>query len=72
MMYFIDHDRKAIHRQQYAGDRCGFTTTPVSQREFTNCPAYAEGLVKNENYRRCPYCVSIQTTLVDNVRAQAE
>lgn len=71
-MYFIDHDKKSIHRQLYAGDRCGFTSTPVNQREFTNCPAYTEGLIEKEQYRRCPYCVAIQTSLAEGSEAYTE
>ncbi|MGO1058368.1 hypothetical protein ACTL32_04445 [Planococcus sp. FY231025] len=72
MMYFIDHDKKRIHRQLYAGDRCGFTGTPVEHREFTDCPAYTEGLITKEQYHRCPYCVSVQTTLAEDSRAYAD
>lgn len=72
MMYFIDHDKKRIHRQIYAGDRCGFTSTPIGQREFTDCPAYAERLITKEPYHRCPYCVSAQTTLAEGSRAYAD
>ncbi|MGK7376766.1 hypothetical protein ACSFXN_02920 [Planococcus sp. 1R117A] len=44
MQYFIDHKRKQIHQRQYAGDRCGFTETPVEKREFTNSFSYIEQL----------------------------
>lgn len=72
MKYFVDHDKKSIHRPQFAGDRCGFTSTPVEQRKFSNGPAYVEGLIRKEHYRRCTYCISVQTALTDGRKAYAD
>lgn len=63
MKYFIDHLRKNIHSQKFAGDSCGFISTPVHYREFTNCPAYVKRLIENEQYTRCSQCVSAPTKL---------
>ncbi|TWT13254.1 hypothetical protein FQV28_02940 [Planomicrobium sp. CPCC 101079] len=64
MTFFIDHNKKSIHLQKFAGDRCGFIGTPVSEREFTNCPKYVERLKRESRYNRCPYCTSVHTTLI--------
>ena len=63
MKYFIDHLRKSIHSQKFAGDSCGFITTPVNYREFTNCPAYVKRLVEEDKYTKCPHCISAPTKL---------
>lgn len=63
MKYFIDHKSKRIHSQQFAGDSCGFVSTPITYREFTNCPAYVKQLIEDKNYVKCPYCVSAPTRL---------
>lgn len=63
MKFFVDHLRKSIHSQQFAGDSCGFITTPVAHREFTNCPVYIKGLIEDQGYSRCVKCVSAPTSL---------
>ncbi|MDN7245318.1 hypothetical protein QWY16_18305 [Planococcus shenhongbingii] len=63
MKYFIDHNKKSIHQQKFAGDRCGFVGTPITSREFTNCPNYVKQLIQEKNYKDCSHCVSVQTTL---------
>lgn len=63
MPYFIDHNKKSIHQQKFAGDRCGFVGTSIEKREFTNCPNYVDLLVKEQNYKRCAHCESFQTAL---------
>ncbi|PKH08658.1 hypothetical protein CXF70_16040 [Planomicrobium sp. MB-3u-38] len=63
MKYFIDHKSKRIHSQQFAGDSCGFVSTPIAYREFTNCPAYVKRLIEEENYSKCSNCVSAPTKL---------
>lgn len=63
MKYFVDHLRKSIHSQKFAGDSCGFVSTPVTHREFTNSPAYVKELLRDKNYSQCPYCVSAPTRL---------
>ncbi|WP_203332922.1 hypothetical protein [Planococcus beigongshangi] len=67
MKYFVDHLRKSIHSQQFAGDSCGFIDTPVTYREFTNCPAYIKGLIEEKAYSRCTECVSAPTKLQQKV-----
>lgn len=63
MTFFIDHNKKKIPLQKFAGDRCGFVGTPASKREFTNCPNYVEVLKAENLYKRCPHCTSVQTSL---------
>lgn len=60
MNYFIDHKKKTIHQKQFAGDRCGFTKTPVEKREFTDSLIYIQQLETEKIYSRCSYCRSIQ------------
>lgn len=60
MTYFIDHLKKQIHRQQFAGDSCGFLSTPVEQREFTDSQTYVQSLEEDHVYTECPYCQSAQ------------
>lgn len=67
MKYFVDHLRKSIHSQKFAGDSCGFINTPVSHREFTNCPGYVKGLIEDQGYSRCINCVSAATHLSEKV-----
>ncbi|MGI2328252.1 hypothetical protein [Planococcus sp. YIM B11945] len=64
MMYFIDHNKKSIHLQKFAGDRCGFIGTPVKKREFTNCPIYVVRQIKEKEYNRCSQCATVQVTLL--------
>lgn len=66
MKYFIDHLRKSIHSQKFAGDSCGFISTPITYREFTNCPAYVKRLMKEKEYEKCPHCVSAPTRMHRN------
>jgi hypothetical protein len=54
--YFVDHKTKLIHKILSAGDECGFNTTPVSEREFTNNTEYIEKLTNSSEYERCPHC----------------
>lgn len=63
MTFFIDHNKKKVHLQKFAGDRCGFVGTPASKREFTNCPKYVDLLKAEKQYKRCPHCTSVQTSL---------
>lgn len=63
MRYFVDHKKKRIHQKLYAGDRCGFTETPVEKREFTESSAYIEKLVAQKLYVKCEHCRSIQTVI---------
>lgn len=49
MTFFIDHNKKKVHLQKFAGDRCGFVGTPASKREFTNCPKYVDLLKAEKN-----------------------
>lgn len=58
MKYFIDHLQKKIHLRQFAGDRCGFTETPVEQREFSDAEDYVAQLVAEESYTICTHCHS--------------
>lgn len=67
MKFFIDHMRKSIHSQRYAGDSCGFITTPITYREFTDCPAYVKQLIAEQEYSRCTHCVSAPTSLVKKI-----
>lgn len=60
MTYFVDHLKKQIHRQQFAGDLCGFLTTPIEKREFTDSQTYIQRLEENNVYTECPYCQSFQ------------
>lgn len=55
MKYFVDHRTKLVHKILAAGDECGFNTTPVEDREFTNDAQYVEKLT-NSFYERCPHC----------------
>lgn len=63
MKYFIDHLSKSIHSQKFAGDSCGFISTPFTSREFTNCPAYIKRLIAEQKYAQCPHCVTAPTRL---------
>ncbi|TWT16023.1 hypothetical protein [Planomicrobium sp. CPCC 101079] len=63
MNYFVDHKKKRIHQKLYAGDRCGFTETPVEKREFTDSIDYIERLVTHKLYVKCAHCRSIQTVI---------
>lgn len=63
MKYFIDHNKKSIHQQKFAGDRCGFVGTPITSREFTNCPKYVERLIAEKNYKICSQCKAVQITM---------
>lgn len=56
----MDHLKKQIHRQQFAGDSCGFLSTPVEKREFTNSQTHILQLKQKEFYKECPYCQSAQ------------
>ncbi|MDN7246207.1 hypothetical protein QWY16_03410 [Planococcus shenhongbingii] len=60
MKYLIDHATKTIHQRVFAGDRCGFTTTPIEKREFKDCLAYIESLQTQKGYTICPHCTSVQ------------
>ncbi|MDN7227282.1 hypothetical protein QWY22_03405 [Planococcus liqunii] len=60
MKYLIDHATKTIHQRVYAGDRCGFITTPIEKREFEDCPVYIESLQIQKGYSICPHCTSVQ------------
>ncbi|WP_203335065.1 hypothetical protein [Planococcus beigongshangi] len=60
MTYFIDHITKKIHRQRFAGDLCGFLTTPIEKREFTASQDYIKRLEENDVFTICPYCQSVQ------------
>lgn len=62
-MYFIDHKNKKIHHQQFAGDKCGFLGTPVSEREFTSSDSYVEALEKSDGYNFCTYCKTPQLVM---------
>jgi hypothetical protein len=61
MDYFIDHQKKTIHQRKFAGDRCEFTDTPVQFREFNSSLQYADDLVRNQNYTKCPHCKTAQS-----------
>ncbi|WP_081986906.1 hypothetical protein [Planococcus sp. CAU13] len=63
MKFFIDHLRKSIHFQRFAGDSCGFISTPVAYREFTNCPVYVKRLITEQDYSKCTHCVTAPTRL---------
>lgn len=63
MRYFIDHKRKQIHQREFAGDRCGFTETPVEKREFTDSLAYIEQLEEEREYFKCPHCRTVQIAI---------
>jgi hypothetical protein len=58
--YLIDHATKTIHQRVYAGDRCGFITTPIEKREFKDCIAYIESLQTQQGYTICPHCTTVQ------------
>lgn len=60
MGYFIDHEQKKIHRKLFAGDQCGFTETPIEQREFTDSSSYVNNLLAGQTYSECPHCQSPQ------------
>lgn len=60
MDYFIDHEKKKIHRKRYAGDRCGFVRTPIEKREFTDSSSYVDSLLAGQAYSECPHCQSAQ------------
>ncbi|MFD1030018.1 hypothetical protein [Metaplanococcus flavidus] len=62
-MYFVDHKNKKIHQQQFAGDKCGFLDTPVSEREFTKSKSYVETLEMSEGFRICSYCQTPQLVM---------
>lgn len=63
MKYFIDHKSRRVHSQKFAGDSCGFVSTPVNDREFTNHKPYVTQLIEDENYQKCPHCVKASTHL---------
>lgn len=63
MKFFIDHKSKRIHSQKFAGDSCGFISTPISAREFTNCPVYVKRLIEEQLYTRCTHCITAPTRL---------
>lgn len=58
MKFFIDHLTKSIHSQRFAGDSCGFISTPISYREFTNCPVYVKQLIAEQDYPQDLHCVT--------------
>lgn len=67
MTYFIDHRKKSIHLQKFAGDRCGFVGTPAALREFTNCVNYINQLLQAKRYKKCCYCETFHTSLEDEM-----
>ncbi|MDN7241564.1 hypothetical protein QWY14_07155 [Planococcus sp. N028] len=71
MNYFVDHQKKRIHKKQYAGDRCGFVGTPTDKREFIDCEEYVEQLEKQEAYEKCPFCQSLQLSVEQQSKVQS-
>lgn len=62
-MYFVDHKNKKIHHQQFAGDKCGFLDTPVSEREFTASESYVEELENTAGFVFCKHCETPQLVM---------
>ncbi|MGI2328971.1 hypothetical protein [Planococcus sp. YIM B11945] len=60
MTYFVDHLKKQIHRRMFAGDACGFMSTPFGKREFTDSHTYIYQLEEKDAYSECPNCQSFQ------------
>ncbi|WKA59294.1 hypothetical protein QWY16_03835 [Planococcus shenhongbingii] len=60
MTYFVDHLKKRIHRRQFAGDACGFLSTPIGKREFTDSHTYILQLEEKDAYSECLNCQSFQ------------
>jgi len=56
MKYVVDHNKKHVHEQQYALDRCGVTNIPSDALEYTDSREYISRLENNEYYMKCPYC----------------
>ncbi|TAA73528.1 hypothetical protein D2909_01400 [Planococcus salinarum] len=63
IMYFVDHKNKKIHHQQYAGDKCGFLETPISEREFTASDEYVKSLEGTGQFSFCKECETPQLVM---------
>lgn len=62
-MYFVDHKNRKIHYQKFAGDKCGFLETPVSEREFTASEDYVKALEISDGFSFCTYCQTPQLVM---------
>ena len=62
-MYFVDHKNKKIHRHQFAGDKCGFLDTPISEREFTGSEDYVKSLEAAGEFSFCSQCQTPQLVM---------
>lgn len=62
-MYFVDHKNKKIHYQQFAGDKCGFLDTPISEREFTSSTEYVNSLEIMDGFSFCKQCKTPQLVM---------
>lgn len=56
MIFFIDHDKRRIHKSICMGEECDFTDTAPEEREYSNSNTYILSLEKEKNYSKCPEC----------------